>query len=87
MGTCLCECTVDAPMVDVLALYSEIDIFKDWFPKVSDAKCLKKVTSYRGLYQVKEEMPWPLWPRMMVFSATGVLDKKNKAVLTCMKTV
>ena len=32
-------------------------------------------------------MPWPLWPREMVFKATGIFDRVNKATLTVMKSV
>ena len=31
-------------------------------------------------------MPWPLWPREMTFSATGILDRPNKAVLLVLKS-
>ncbi len=32
-------------------------------------------------------MPWPLWPRDMLFKATGIFDPANKACLTCMSSV
>ena len=35
--TAYCECVVDAPLIDVIAMYSEIEIFKDWFPQVTGA--------------------------------------------------
>lgn len=32
-------------------------------------------------------MPWPLWPRDMLFIATGIFDSANKACLTCMQSI
>src|SRR4051812_22618071 len=32
-------------------------------------------------------MPWPLWPREMIFKATGIFDKINKGCLTVMKSI
>lgn len=32
-------------------------------------------------------MPWPIWARDMIFSATGMLDRKNVACLTVMKSI
>jgi hypothetical protein len=35
--TAFCECIIDAPLIDSIAMFSEIDIFKDWFPDVIGA--------------------------------------------------
>lgn len=32
--SCLCEATINAPVLDVLSLFCEIDMFQDWFPNV-----------------------------------------------------
>jgi hypothetical protein len=32
-------------------------------------------------------MPWPVWPRDMIFTATGIFDKNNMACLSVMKSV
>ncbi len=48
--SCMSECIVDAPMEHVLCLFAEIDVFKDWFPQVTGAKLIKKLTDYKGLY-------------------------------------
>ena len=31
-------------------------------------------------------MPWPLWPRDMMFAVSGLVDRKNKAIITVMKS-
>lgn len=32
-------------------------------------------------------MPWPMWPRDMTFIASGMYDRKNTAVLSCIRSV
>ncbi|CDW91698.1 UNKNOWN [Stylonychia lemnae] len=77
----LAEVEVQAPLIDVLSHFTEIDLVKTWFPQVTECMVLKQVTDYRGLYFVQAAMPWPVWPRELVFKATGMLDKKNKGIL------
>jgi hypothetical protein len=49
--TCLSEAIIDAPMLHVLSLFCEVDLFKDWFPNVTDCKIIHQITNYRGIYQ------------------------------------
>lgn len=32
-------------------------------------------------------MPWPMWPRDMIFSCTGMYDRKNNACLSVLKSL
>ena len=51
--SCLCEAIVDAPALDIISMFMEIDMFKDWFPNVTSAEIIKEVTPFRGLYACK----------------------------------
>ena len=63
-------------------------MFKDWFPNVTEASVFKPITPGRGLYQCKQSMPWPVWPRDMTFTATGMFDhQRGGGVLSCIKSV
>ncbi len=73
--TCLSETIIEAPLLHVLALFGEVDLFKDWFPNVTECKIVHKVTNYRGMYACQQSMPWGMWPRDMIFSGTGMLDR------------
>jgi len=81
------EATINASLIHVLCLFAEIDVFKDWFPEVTDATVLRQLTNYKAMYTCKQNMPWPLWPREMIFSATGIFDKNKKSCLSVMKSV
>ena len=64
-----------------------MDAFKTWFPNITSAQQIKRVTNYRGLYEFKESMPWPIWPRQLLCEATGVFEEENLAVLTVLRSV
>jgi hypothetical protein len=84
--SCLTEAIVDAPLLDCIALFCEIDMFKDWFPQVTMCNIIKEITPIRGLYTCRQSMPWPLWPRDMTFKASGLYDKKNIGILSMCKS-
>jgi hypothetical protein len=84
--SCLCEAIVEAPLLNVLALFSEVELFKDWFPNVTSCDLIKEVTPIRGLYNCRQSMPWPIWPRQMTMEASGMFDKKNIGILSVIKS-
>lgn len=85
--SCLCEATVDASIMNLLAMFCEVDLFKNWFPNVTCCKPLKLLTPTKGLYTCLQTMPWPVWPRDMTFTASGMFDRKNNGLLTVLKSV
>jgi hypothetical protein len=42
--SCVCETIIDAPMGEVLSLFTEIDLFSTWFPNVTSCEKLHMVT-------------------------------------------
>lgn len=76
------ECIVKAPLTDVLCLFAELDFFKEWMPNITSVTIEKQVTDYRGIYNFKQYMPWPMWPREIKCMATGMYDRKNKACVS-----
>jgi len=32
-------------------------------------------------------MPWPVWPRDMIFKGTGMFDRKTKSCLLVVKSI
>ena len=39
--SCLCEGIIEAPLMNLVALFVEIDLFKDWFPNVASCEVIK----------------------------------------------
>lgn len=83
----LCECIIDAPLVHVMSLYSEVDLFLEWFPSISEATKIREITDHRALFITKQKLPWPMWDREVCASVTGMFDRKNKGVLMVLKSV
>eukprot|EP00347_Sterkiella_histriomuscorum_P007904 403347117 len=77
---------INAPLVHVLSHFTEIDLVKTWFPQVTECKQIKEISGYRGLYLCQANMVWPVWPREMIFTGTGMYDRENKAVLLVVKS-
>jgi hypothetical protein len=49
----MCECIVNAPLVNVMARYSENDLFKSWMPNIAECTMLKELSQYRKLVRVE----------------------------------
>jgi hypothetical protein len=50
----LCECIVDAPLVHVMSIYAEVDLFTEWFPSINSAEKIREITPHRALYLTKQ---------------------------------
>jgi uncharacterized protein YndB with AHSA1/START domain len=67
----LSEVIVNAPVVNVVSMFSEPDLFKQWMPNINDCVILKEVSNYRRLVHMKQALPWPMSGRDMVFRTSG----------------
>ena len=74
------ECIVEAPIVDTLSIFAEVDYMKEWMPNLTDVVVQKQVTEYRALYNFRQSVPWPLYPREIQCMATGMYDRKIRHV-------
>ena len=80
------ECTVEAPIINTLNLFAELDHFVDWMPNMLDAKTLHTISNFSMMVQCRQSMPWPMAVRENVVLCTGMIDEKNKACLIVMKS-
>ena len=51
--SCLCEAIIDAPIMNVLSLFIEMDLFHQWFPNIASFEPIKEITPIRGLYSCR----------------------------------
>lgn len=70
-----------------MVLFTEVDMFTEWFPQIKEVSVLKSMTHYRSLFICKQDMPWPLAPREMVCTGTGIIEPHNKAALYVMRSI
>jgi hypothetical protein len=70
-----------------MRLFIEIEAIREFFPDIAENITLKMLTKTRGMFQYKQQMPWPLNPRDAVSASSCVFDKVNKALLVCSRLV
>eukprot|EP01101_Sappina_pedata_P001057 TRINITY_DN11170_c0_g1_i1.p1 TRINITY_DN11170_c0_g1~~TRINITY_DN11170_c0_g1_i1.p1 ORF type:complete len:395 (+),score=120.67 TRINITY_DN11170_c0_g1_i1:30-1214(+) len=82
------EGIIDAPLVNVSALFSEVDLFPSWVPKVGSLGLLEvceiaRLSKSSVVMFGAIGMPWPMAPRAMNIVAFGAeeLEKKGFVVI------
>ena len=57
------EGVVNAPIMNLLAVISEIELFKEWLPVIKQSQMLHSVSHFRKLAYFRYKLPWPLKSR------------------------
>lgn len=81
------EGSIESSMFNPLAIFAEVDLFKNWIPKLDYVRELTKVTNFRRILHYSFKMPLIIANRDFVCSAVGNIDKKRKAVVFTLNTV
>lgn len=53
------EQVIDAPLLNLFALLSEIDLFKNWMPGTDSTTFIADISPFRKCAHFKSSMPWP----------------------------
>merc|ERR1712032_1720709 len=78
MTDCICE----GGMGPTVSTYDNFEILNEIMPDFKNMKLIKRVTDTKKILYAEQAMPWPMWPRDMVFNFTGGVDYKNRALMT-----
>lgn len=54
--TCYIEGMINAPMLDVLTIVGEVDMFKEWMPITPVSDILRELTPFRKLLYVRNSL-------------------------------
>jgi hypothetical protein len=81
------EMIANSSMLPILALFSEVQLLKEWVPILRDAECLSQPTKFRRIIQYKFKLPWPANDMDMVVSAVGIPIPDNKSALIILKSL
>jgi len=87
MMSVLSEAIVIAPLCNVIAMYSEGDLFQTWMPNCTGSTYFKELSHYRKGGNITLSMPWPVAHRNIVCRTSGLFDTKNKAILCVVKSI
>eukprot|EP01097_Dermamoeba_algensis_P002431 TRINITY_DN1958_c0_g1_i1.p1 TRINITY_DN1958_c0_g1~~TRINITY_DN1958_c0_g1_i1.p1 ORF type:complete len:353 (-),score=73.31 TRINITY_DN1958_c0_g1_i1:160-1218(-) len=82
--------TMEAPLLNVVAVMTEVDLWPNWFPSVaywglSKSQLVHRPSRVHFLAQMMLNFPWPLTPREMMVDAFGVdaLDELGLVIVYC----
>lgn len=81
------EMLVNSPMLNILALFSEVHLLKTWVKILDDATCLATPSKFRRIIQYKFNLPWPANNMDCVVSAVGIPIPDNNSVLIVLRSL
>ena len=86
-GTIMTDCITDAGICETLACYDNFEVLEELMKEFYDLKWLQRRGKANGLIWGKQSYPWPMHHRDITFYASGVLDFKNRGVITVSKSL
>jgi hypothetical protein len=76
------EGMVNAPLFNILSVIYEFDLFKTWFPGISESSKDIQLAKFRFIVSLLGmSLPWPIWRRKSILYAYGdVLNSESVAI-------
>lgn len=81
------EMLIDCPILNILVIFSEVQLLKTWVKILTDASCLGTPSKFRRIIQYKFDLPWPANNMDMVVSAVGIPIPENNSVLIVLRSL
>jgi hypothetical protein len=79
---------VDAPMLNVVSIFYEIDLYPVWCPYMTYGKKVKEDSKYTFLCQYEYDLPWPISKRDMFANGRGIdMIETDRSILVTIKSV
>jgi len=74
------EGKVNAPIMNLIAVLGEVDLFTEWIPETELSANIKEVSPMRRSVYLITALPWPLWKRENFVEAGCYIMKEHKAL-------
>lgn len=71
------EKVFEAPVINLVAVLSEVALFKEWVPITKQSEILTEVSHLRKLGYFRNNLPWPFAEREVFLQACGILLKED----------
>ena len=81
------EQEIEAPLINLAALLSEVQLFKNWIPMIKQSDLVGEVSHLRKLAYFRANLPWPFEQRECFIQACGVILKEENAAVLSMSSV
>ena len=72
--------SIKVPLSGIVALFSDVDHYKDWGYKMSESRLLKRVSSMENWYYARYDFPWPLDDRDIILQSKIEQDQKTRKI-------
>ena len=66
------EKIINAPMINLMAVLAEAQLYKDWIPMTRKSEVIGNVSNFRQCAEFEYKLPWPPHPRSMFIGACGI---------------
>ena len=77
------EKIIQAPLINLLAIFAEAQLFRNWVPMCRRSEIIKSHSHFRKAADFEFYLPWPLANRAFRMQANGIaLPDENGAILT-----
>ena len=73
--------TVDAKRLRVAEIVARVSDYINWFPKCSDSKTLKEISSTERKVYYRVDLPWPTADRDIIMNLKVKVNKEKKETL------
>lgn len=80
------EGIINAPLINIMALLAEVDLFNEWVPLCKESKLVGEFSHLRKLAYFKHNLPWPFTQREMYIQAAGMISKRDKSAVLVMSS-
>lgn len=68
------EGVIDAPILHLLTILSDVDIRKKWMPKLADVQMLNLISPDERVEYARIDMPWPLNDRYFITHGKALME-------------
>mmetsp|Transcript_5808 Transcript_5808/g.5260 ORF Transcript_5808/g.5260 Transcript_5808/m.5260 type:complete len:198 (-) Transcript_5808:41-634(-) len=81
------ECIVDCPILYLISLICETDLFPTWMPNITFCQTKIRYSDFRNIHEVVQRFPWPMSQRDIVLRVSASYNKERNAVLSFLKSL
>jgi hypothetical protein len=78
------EQEIEAPMINLFAFLSEIQLYPEWMPNTDSAVFIGEVSQFRKCAHICSTMPWPFKHRESFLYGCGTFLKEENAIVMSM---
>lgn len=80
------ERVIEAPLVNLMAVLAEAQLYKNWVPMTKKSELISKVSHFRQCAEFTYKLPWPFYSRSVFIQACGMQLPDDQACILTMSS-